>query len=37
MTHPSIQPTIDQVSQVILGKDRQIRLALTCLLARGHC
>lgn len=36
MTHPSIQPAIDQVSQVILGKDRQIRLALACLLARGH-
>lgn len=36
MTHPRIQPAIDQVSQVILGKDRQIRLALACLLARGH-
>lgn len=36
MTHPRIQPAIAQVSQVILGKDRQIRLALACLLARGH-
>ena len=36
MTHSRIQPAIDQVSQVILGKDRQIRLALACLLARGH-
>ena len=35
MTHSRIQPVIDQVSQVILGKDRQIRLALACLLARG--
>jgi len=27
---------IAAASQVILGKDRQIRLALACLLARGH-
>jgi len=34
-----IQPLdtlIDQANTVILGKDRQIRLAVTCLLARGH-
>ncbi|MEN6586495.1 MAG: AAA family ATPase, partial [Sulfuricella sp.] len=31
-----IQQAVDQVSQVILGKERQIRLALACLLARGH-
>lgn len=36
MTQKLIQRAIDQVSQVILGKDRQIRLALACLLARGH-
>jgi MoxR-like ATPase len=36
MTQKLIQQAIDQVSQVILGKDRQIRLALACLLARGH-
>jgi len=31
-----IQRIIDQIEQVILGKTHQIRLALTCLLARGH-
>jgi MoxR-like ATPase len=31
-----IQPVIDQVSSVILGKNRQIRLALSCMLGRGH-
>jgi len=37
---PSIKETIDnivnQISQVILGKELQIRLVLTCLIARGH-
>jgi len=37
---PSIKKTLDnlvtQMSQVILGKELQIRLVLTCLLARGH-
>ena len=28
---------IEQSAQVILGKNMQIKLALTCLLARGHC
>lgn len=32
----TIQPIIDQVSSVVLGKERQIRLALACMLARGH-
>jgi MoxR-like ATPase len=27
---------VAQVGQIILGKNREIRLALTCLLARGH-
>ncbi len=27
---------IEEISQVVLGKDRQIRQALGCLLARGH-
>jgi len=27
---------VDQISQVILGKQEEIKLALTCLLARGH-
>jgi len=37
---PSIKETLDklvaQMSQVILGKELQIRLVLTCLMARGH-
>ena len=36
MPSSSIQPVIQQASKVILGKERQIRLALACLLARGH-
>ena len=35
MNH-SLHNVIAQAEQVILGKPRQIRLALTCLLARGH-
>ncbi|MBE9568876.1 MAG: MoxR family ATPase [Proteobacteria bacterium] len=26
-----------RIAEIILGKDQQIKLALTCLLARGHC
>ncbi len=37
---PSIKETLDklvaQMSQVILGKELEIRLVLTCLIARGH-
>jgi MoxR-like ATPase len=37
---PPIKKTLDnivaQMSQVILGKELQIRLVLTCLMARGH-
>lgn len=36
MEQKLIAQAIDQASQVILGKERQIRLALACLLARGH-
>ncbi len=36
MTRKLIAQAIEQASQVILGKERQIRLALACLLARGH-
>jgi MoxR-like ATPase len=36
MTSASIQNVIDQASKVILGKEHQIRLAVACLLARGH-
>lgn len=32
----SIQAVADQVGEVIVGKPTQIRLALACLLARGH-
>ena len=32
----ALHNVIRQVEQVILGKPHQIRLALTCLLARGH-
>ena len=32
----SIAEVINAANQVILGKDTQIRLALACLLARGH-
>lgn len=31
-----LQQAVQQASQVILGKEHQIRLALACLLARGH-
>ena len=36
MLHPVVQEIIARASQVVLGKNRQIRLALACLLARGH-
>lgn len=32
-----LETAISRISQVILGKNTQIKLALTCLLARGHC
>ncbi len=32
----TIEAIIEAVSKVLLGKDEQIRLALTCLFARGH-
>ncbi len=32
----SLQTAIQQIEQIILGKSHQIRLALACLLARGH-
>jgi MoxR-like ATPase len=31
-----IEKVVAQVGRIILGKDRQIRLAIACLLARGH-
>ena len=36
MPSSPILPVIQQASKVILGKERQIRLSLACLLARGH-
>lgn len=32
----TLTPVIDQLNSVILGKSEQIRLALACLLAKGH-
>ncbi|HEX5804595.1 MAG TPA: AAA family ATPase [Azospira sp.] len=34
--HHALSQTIAAAGQIILGKERQIRLALACLLARGH-
>src|SRR3979490_352758 len=36
MSHSLIQGVAQQAGKIILGKERQIRLALACLLARGH-
>ena len=36
MTHPQIESVVAQVGGIILGKEQQIRLAITCLIARGH-
>jgi MoxR-like ATPase len=35
-TRTGLDAVIRQVASIILGKERPIRLALTCLLARGH-
>jgi MoxR-like ATPase len=32
----SLQRVIQQVGRVILGKEKQVKLALACMLARGH-
>lgn len=34
--NPIINSLIERIGQVLLGKDLQLRLALACLLARGH-
>ncbi len=36
MVHHEFKPLIEQVGKVILGKEEEIRLALTCLFAKGH-
>ena len=33
---PKIQLALDQINRIVLGKDKQVRLCLACLLARGH-
>ncbi|MCP5160569.1 MAG: MoxR family ATPase [Hahellaceae bacterium] len=35
MSH-SIQATLTEIQKILLGKDQQVRLALTCLIAKGH-
>jgi len=32
----NLDKIVDQISSVVLGKENQICLALTCLLAKGH-
>ncbi len=36
MAFPSIVRVIDSAGKVILGKEQQIKLAVACLIARGH-
>src|SRR6266550_3890847 len=36
MPYPTVQRVVQQAGKVILGKEHQIRLALACMLARGH-
>ncbi|MBL8378539.1 MAG: AAA family ATPase [Burkholderiales bacterium] len=33
---PRFAPLFEQLNGIILGKDRQLRLAVACMLARGH-
>ncbi len=33
---PELAPVFDALNQLILGKEEQIQLAVTCILARGH-
>ena len=34
--HPQLAPVIDKANDILLGKENVIRLAICCLLARGH-
>lgn len=36
MSQGSIEQILNQLNQIILGKSRPVKLALSCLLARGH-
>src|ERR1051325_7327303 len=31
-----ISDAVEAIAQIVLGKERQVRLAIACLLARGH-
>ncbi|RFQ43932.1 AAA family ATPase, partial [Listeria monocytogenes] len=35
--NPKVEPVIQNIRKVIVGKDEVIRLVLTALLAGGHC
>ena len=35
-THAAIDAIVERLGTILLGKDRQIKLALACLFARGH-
>lgn len=34
--NPAVASALQTLSEIVLGKDQQLRLALACLLARGH-
>ena len=36
MSSPQLEKVVSQVGGIILGKEQQIRLAIACLIARGH-
>jgi len=36
VSHQALHQTIAEINQVILGKSLQIKLAISCILARGH-
>ena len=36
MRLPELDAVLADINQIILGKERPIRLSLACLLARGH-
>lgn len=36
MTHPKLESLLDTINRVIVGKEDQVRLLLTAMLARGH-
>jgi MoxR-like ATPase len=36
LVHPELDAIIARVGEIVLGKEHEVRLALACLLARGH-